>query len=122
MCNVRISALVLGLMLLAAPAFAADVDGKWAGSLEVGQGPVNVAFDFKSDGTTLTGSTTGPDGSALAIKNGKIDGKNITFNVTLDFGGMPFELNYKGVVSPTEIKLTLDIMGMPLEFVVKKTP
>jgi hypothetical protein len=117
---VRISALLLGLMLLAAPAFAADVDGKWAGSLETGNGPVNVAFDFKADGTTLTGTTSGPDGSSLAIKNGKIDGQNITFNVTLDLGGMPFELNYKGVVSPADIKLTIDIMGMPLEFVVKK--
>lgn len=118
----RISALLLGLMLLAAPAFAADVDGKWAGSLETGNGPVNVNFDFKADGTTLTGSMGGPDGAPLPIKNGKIDGKNITFNVTLDFGGMPFELAYKGVVAPAEIKLTIDIMGMPLELVVKKAP
>ena len=118
----RISALLLGLMLLAAPAFAADVDGKWAGGLETPNGPVNVAFEFKADGPTLTGSMSGPDGAPLSIKNGKIEGQNITFNVTLDFGGMPFELNYKGVVSPAEIKLTLDLMGMPLEFVVKKAP
>lgn len=118
----RISALLLGLMLLAAPAFAADVDGKWAGGLETPNGPVNVAFEFKADGATLTGSMSGPDGAPLSIKNGKIDGQNITFNVTLDFGGMPFELAYKGVVAPAEIKLTLDIMGMPLEFVVKKAP
>jgi hypothetical protein len=114
--------MLLGLMLLAAPAFAADVDGKWTGNFETPNGPVTVAFEFKADGTSLTGSTSGPDGTSLPIKNGKIDGNNITFNVTLDFGGMPFELAYKGVVAPSEIKMTLDIMGMPLEFAVKKAP
>ena len=110
------------LLLLAAPAFAADVDGKWAGSIETGNGPVNVTFDLKADGTALTGSTSGPDGGQVPIKNGKIDGSNISFNVTLDFGGMPLDLAYKGVVSPGEIKVTIDFMGMPFEFVVKKAP
>jgi hypothetical protein len=114
--------MLLGLMLLAAPAFAADVDGKWAGTFETPNGPVNVTFEFKAAGTTLTGSTSGPDGTSLPIKNGKIDGNNITFNVTLDFDGMPFELAYKGIVAPSEIKMTLDILGMPLEFALKKAP
>ena len=34
----------------------------------------------------------------IAIKDGKIDGANISFSITLDFGGMPFMLSYKGVV------------------------
>ena len=109
-------------MLLASPAFAADVDGKWAGSIESPNGPVNIAFEFKADGTSLTGSTTGPDGSQVAIKNGKIDGDNITFSVSLDFGGMPVEIGYKGVVAPAEIKMELDFMGMPIPIVVKKAP
>jgi hypothetical protein len=109
-------------MLLASPAFAADVDGKWAGSIESPNGPVNIAFEFKTDGTTLTGSTTGPDGSQVAIKNGKIDGANISFSVALDFAGMPVEIGYKGVVSPAEIKMELDFMGMPIPVVVKKAP
>ena len=33
---------------------------------------------------------------------------------------MAIDLSYKGVVSPTEIKMTGDFMGMPFEFVVKK--
>jgi hypothetical protein len=117
----KIAALVLGLLLAAVPAFAADVDGKWAGSITTPNGDVPVGFTFKADGTTLTGTTTGPDGSEIAIKNGKIDGANITFVVALDFGGMPLELGYKGVVSASEIKLTLDFMGIPVEMVVKKT-
>jgi hypothetical protein len=81
---------------------------------------VPIAFTFKADGATLTGSTTGPDGMEVPIKDGKVDGANITFNVSIDFGGMPLVLGYKGIVGGEEIKLTLDFMGMPFEFSVKK--
>jgi len=56
----------------------------------------------------------------VAIKEGKIEGNNLTFKISLDFGGMPFELNYKGVMTGTDMKLTIDFMGMPIEMNVKK--
>jgi len=83
-------------------------------------GDFPVAYEFKADGATLTGSTTGPDGGQIAIKNGKVDGNNISFDLTLDFGGMAIDLSYKGVVSPAEIKMTGEFAGMPFEFTVKK--
>ena len=115
-------ALAVALLLVAAPAFAADVDGKWSGSIDSPNGAVDVGFEFKADGTMLTGTTTGPDGAPAPISNGMIDGNNITFAVELDFGGMPFTINYKGVVNAAEgqIALTLDFAGMPVEMVVKK--
>src|SRR5687768_10292655 len=116
----KVYALLAVMLLFAAPAMAADVDGKWSGSLATPNGDITVGFDFKSDGTTLTGSTSGPDGTAIAIKNGKIDGEKISFVVTIDFGGMMFDLAYTGVVSPAEIKMTMDFAGMPFEFTVKK--
>jgi hypothetical protein len=116
----KIHALVLGILLVAAPAFAATVDGKWSGSIDTPNGPVTVSFTFKADGNALTGSTTGPDGGETPLKGGTIDRNNISFSVDLDFGGMPFTLAYKGVVSADQIKLTADFMGMPFEFVVKK--
>ncbi|HWF06978.1 MAG TPA: hypothetical protein VG297_00870 [Bryobacteraceae bacterium] len=109
-----------GLLLLAASAFAGDVDGKWSGSMSTPMGDVPVGFTFKADGATLTGSTLGPDGNAIAIKDGKVDGANISFSVTFDFGGMPFTLTYKGVVSTDTIKFTADAAGTPLELTVKK--
>jgi hypothetical protein len=114
-------ALVVAIVLCAAPAFAADVDGKWAGSLPTPNGDVQIGFEFKADGTSLTGSTTGPDGSSLPIKNGKIDGDKISFVVTVALGDMSFDINYTGVVAPAEIKFTLDFAGMPFDFVVKKS-
>jgi hypothetical protein len=110
----------LALMLVAVPARAADVDGKWTGSLDTPMGAVQVGFTFKADGTTLTGTSTGPDGSELAIKNGKIDGDKVSFMLSIDFGGMALDLNYSGVVKADSMEMTLDVMGMPFSFVVKK--
>jgi len=113
-------AFLLLVLLYAVPARAADVDGKWSGNVSTPNGDVAVGFDLKADGAALTGSMTGPDGMPIPIKNGKIDGNKIAFLVSLDFGGMPFELNYTGLVSASEIKMTMDVAGMPFEFVVKK--
>jgi len=116
----KVYAIVVGLLLLAAPAFAADVDGKWSGTVSTPMGDIPVAYEFKAEGATLTGTTLGIDGGNVPLKDGKVDGNNISFNVTLDFGGMAIDLSYKGVVTPTEIKMTGDFMGMPFEFTVKK--
>jgi hypothetical protein len=111
---------VLGVLLVSTSAFAATVDGKWTGMIDTPMGPLPVAFTFKADGAMLAGSTTGPDGGELPIKAGKIEGDKISFAVDLDFGGMAFTLEYTGVVSPDQIKMAADFMGMPFEFVVKK--
>jgi hypothetical protein len=111
---------MMAVTFAAVPARAADVDGKWAGSVDTPMGSFPVAFTFKADGATLTGSQTGMDGAELPIKNGKIDGDKISFVVTLDFGGMSFDLNYTGVVKPEEVALTIDVMGMPMSLTVKR--
>jgi hypothetical protein len=111
---------MLAFVLVAAPARAADVDGKWTGSLDSPMGPVPMGFNFKANGATLNGTSTSPDGSDVAIKDGKIDGNKISFVVSIDFGGMAFDLNYTGIVSADNIQLTLDFMGMPMPFTVKK--
>ncbi len=108
------------LLLLAISAFAADVDGKWSGTMATPMGDIPVGFTLKADGAMLTGSTMGPDGSAIPIKEGKIDGDNISFSITFDFGGMPFTLMYKGVVSGDSIRFTGDAGGMPFELIVKR--
>jgi hypothetical protein len=116
-----LAALVLGFVLFAAaPALAHDVDGKWTGTVSTPMGDIPVAYEFKADGAMLTGSTTGPDGGQVPIKDGKVEGNNISFGVTLDFGGMALDLSYKGVVKGNEIQITGEFAGMPFEFTVKK--
>ena len=110
-----------GLLLTCVSMFAHDVDGKWTGTISTPGGDNPVAFNFKADGATLTGTTSGPDGAEVKIADGKVDGNNISFTVTFDFQGMPLMIGYKGVLSGTEIKFTLDIFGMPLDLSVKKS-
>jgi hypothetical protein len=116
----RIFAIALGLLILAVAAVAADVDGKWKGSVSTPNGDFPVAFTFKADGAALNGSMTGMDGAEIPIKEGKVDGANISFSLTLNFGDMPFQLSYKGVVAADEIKFTGDAAGQSFEFSVKR--
>ena len=59
--------LALAFLLLTATAYAADVDGKWSGTVQGPMGDFPVAFTFKADGAKLTGSTTGFDGAEVPI-------------------------------------------------------
>ncbi len=116
----RLHTLLVGFLLLAVSAFAADVDGKWTGSVSTPNGDFPQIFTFKADGAKLTGSMTFMEGMDVPIADGKIDGDNISFSVTLDFGA-PFKMTYTGVVSGNELKVKGDAGGMPFEFVLKKT-
>ena len=46
--NMKILALITLLFAFSIPAFAADVDGKWAGMVETPNGAVPVGFTFKA--------------------------------------------------------------------------
>jgi hypothetical protein len=118
----KFRALAWAALLAVAPAFAAGVDGKWTGPLDTPNGPMQMTFNFKADGAKLTGTNLTPDGMPIPIKNGKVDGANISFSVDVDIpGGGPVTFNYTGVLAGKEIKLHTDFMGMPLDVTVKKT-
>ena len=115
-----IAVMTLALALLARPALAHDADGKWEGMIDTPMGAIPVGFTFKTDGAALTGTSLGPDGGAIPIKGGKVDGAKISFSVDLDFGGMAVTLNYVGTASADKIAFTGDFMGMPFDFTVTK--
>jgi len=95
----------LGLMSLAS-AEAADVSGKWTAQVPGRGGQMReTTFNFKADGDKLTGTMSGPQAD-IAISDGKVEGDNITFNVSLTFGGNEVKLAFKGKVSGDEIKFT----------------
>lgn len=108
-----------GLLSVALSA-AADSSGTWAGTMTTPNGDVPVSYTFMEDGATLTGSTTGPDGMAIAISDGKVDGDNISFAINLDFNGMPFTMAYTGVVKGDSLDFTIDIFGVPVQLTVTR--
>ena len=100
----RVCAAVI-LAVGASSARAADVTGNWTAEM---QGPggdsVQIAFTFKQDGATLSGSVQGPQGDAIAITDGKVDGDKISFKVS--FNGMT--ISHDGTINAAgdEIKLS----------------
>ena len=56
----------------------------------------------------------------IKIANGKVDGDKISFDMTVDFGGMPITIAYTGTVMGANLSLTLDFAGMPFQIALKK--
>jgi len=111
------------LALLSLTALAAGIDGKWAAQVPGRDGETReVTFNFKADGDTLTGTVTSPRGD-MPISEGKIAGDDVSFSLTLEFGGNQVKLLYKGTISGDEIKFTRQReggQGHPMEFTAKR--
>lgn len=96
---------VAALALTVSAARAADVTGNWNAEMTSPDGnSMQLAFTFKQDGDKLTGSVQVPQGDAIDISNGKVDGSKITFDVT--FNGMT--IHHEGTVNDAgdEIEMT----------------
>ena len=100
------------LMVFIVSAWAADVAGKWIAEAPNGQGTSEITLIFKVDGTTLTGTL---DNSlmpgAIEIKDGKIQGDDISFHVLRAFGENEMKVVWKGKVVGDEIRFTRGIEG-----------
>jgi hypothetical protein len=116
----RFLTIAIAFFMITTTCFAADVDGKWSGTIATPTGTYEQAFTFKAEGSKLTG-TLSVGGTETPITNGKIDGNNIAFALTLNYGNMPFTVAYNGVVAGDEIKLSGEAGGgYRIEFVVKR--
>jgi hypothetical protein len=78
-----IGCLLIGL--LAIPASAVDMTGKWTGSVEFktadgGTDGGGAVCDLKQNGAEITG-TAGSEQEQWPIRNGKIEGKDLTMEV-----------------------------------------
>ncbi len=117
--NLFATAMVAGFLTIAA--FAASVDGKWSGEMTTPNGSRPVSFTFTSDGATLNGSTTGRQGAEVKIANGKVDGDNVSFDVTREMQGNSMTMHYTGKVSGDELKLSVAREGgEPRELTLKR--
>jgi hypothetical protein len=103
----KLLCLCAGLLFAAtaATALAADVSGAWnADSTGPDGQSYSLTFTFKQDGAKLTGTVQGPQGDPIEISNGKMDGNNISFQVS--FNGMT--ITHAGTLNDAgdEIKLS----------------
>ena len=103
----KICFFLVGFLLIAGIALAADIDGTWEGEAMVMNQPTKMTFTFKADGEKLTGTAPGPSGP-VTIEDGKVKGEKISFKFNIDFQQMKMTFKYKGVLSGDEIKLTYE--------------
>ena len=117
----RNSLLVLALALvLAIPAAAADIAGKWTASFDTQIGVQNYTYTFKVDDAKLTGTAESQFGKT-EIADGSVKGDEISFVENLDFQGNALKITYKGKISGDEIKFTRNVADMATEeFVAKR--
>ena len=112
---------LLVLIAFAMAAFGADVTGLWKASAEGPNGRMERTFDLKADGNQLTGETTSSIFGKSTITEGKIDGDNLSFVITVKFQDNERKLQYKGkVINANEIKFTVDANGNTIEWLAKK--
>ncbi len=80
---------------------AAELTGKWSGPIQFtgpeGSNEAEAYMDLKANGAGVTG-TVGPNADEqVAISKGKLDGKNVSFEVVLGSGEtVKFELVLDG--------------------------
>jgi hypothetical protein len=103
----KLLCLCAGLMLAltAATAQAADLTGTWTADTVGPDGSsYPLTFTFKQDGSTLTGTVQGPQGDPIQISNGKVDGNNVSFDVSFN----DLTISHTGTVNDAgdEIKLS----------------
>jgi hypothetical protein len=77
------------------------VDGKYNITIQSPMGPQQAELDLKTDGSALTGTQSGRQGS-MAIANGKVDGDKVSWSLSIT-SPMPMTLEFSGQVSGDSI-------------------
>jgi hypothetical protein len=110
------------LLLIGASGLAAaavDPTGKWVGSVETPNGPIELTYEFKLEGEAVTGTVTSAMGS-LPISNGKVAADKFTYDVQIESATITHEATVNAAGDEIAIKATGD-WGTS-EYVVKKAP
>lgn len=106
------------VLSLAAFAFAADVAGRWQGTLYIPDGNnLDLLYTFQVDGEALTGSVSSDMGDT-PIQDGKVTGDSISFRLDTDNGSYQ---NF-GRVTGDSIYMVLDTGQGSLDYILTRAP
>jgi hypothetical protein len=97
------TALALAALFAAGSAMAADIDGKWTGTVAQSE----ITFTFKAEGEKLTGTLdNAAQPGATEIKDGKIKGNEISFHVLRTLQETETKVEWTGKLNGDELTLT----------------
>lgn len=115
---------VAGIFLfLAALLAAADMNGKWTGSVDTPDGAVPLTFNLTAKGAAVTGTVTATaTGPGAEIADGKVEGDVATFSFVTNYHGDPLKLLCKVQVTDDGLKIQMGTEdgGWSTEFLAKK--
>lgn len=79
-----------------------SADGKWTTQMNTPMGAQNASMELSTDGNTLTGTLNGPNGEAVAIQDGVIDGNALSWKAAIT-SPMPVTLEFSATLDGDEI-------------------
>src|SRR5579864_4711908 len=97
--------------IFALSALAADVTGTWKATAEGPNGSMERTFVFKVDGDKLTGETTSSMMGKSTITDGKVEGDNVSFTITIKFQDNEMKVIYMRKERGNEIHFTAQMAG-----------
>ncbi len=110
--KIRSMAVALATALLALPAFADEVTGKWNLSVDTPQGPFALVFDLKAEGEKLTGAMSNDFMGATPISDGTVKGNELAFKLVIEGAPTgPMTIHYKGTVKGDDLTLVSKFEG-----------
>jgi hypothetical protein len=94
---------------VASAAWAQDLTGKWTATAVSNN--VAVTLDLKVAGNVVTGAILNPQSGPAEIKDGKIDGNNISFHVVRTANDSTNRILWQGTIEGEEIHFTRSVEG-----------
>lgn len=87
-----------------------DITGRWTASFDTQVGMQEYTYDFVVEGSALTGTIVSNMGGKAEVREGRVDGRSVSFKETLVFMEMQIDISYQGeIVSADEIRFTRQV-------------
>jgi hypothetical protein len=119
----RWSSAFAALVLLATPALAGDVAGKWVAEFDSQVGVQKYTYELAVDGGKLTGKASfermGEKG-VVDLTEGKVEGDAVSFVEPLEFQGTSIRIEYQGTLKGDEIHFTRKVGDFATEEIVAR--
>ena len=103
-----------------ADAAAAAVAGCWSITSESPQGPIQLTFNLKQEGATISGEVASPFGTFPII--GSLSGNELSFAFTAKIQDQEVPITGKGSIDGNSIRGTINAMGHDSNFSGTRTP
>lgn len=89
--------LALWVLFSTAAASAADVSGRWVGTMVAANGgPERFLLILEQNGTNVVGTAGASDADRHVLEKGAVEGDRLTFQVQTPEGTLAFDLTIKG--------------------------